>query len=131
MLTSRTLSRRDLLKLAIAMVSCSRMEVRASPGLSILVLGGTGFLGPHQVSAALARGHRVTVFHRGKSGVSLDPRVEQLTGDRETGNLSSLRGRRWDAVIDNCRDSPRWVAESTCLLRDSVGHYLYVSSISA
>ena len=33
----------------------------------ILVLGGTGFLGPHFVRSALTKGHTVTLFHRGRN----------------------------------------------------------------
>lgn len=96
----------------------------------ILVLGGTSFLGPAQVDYLLARGHEVTLFNRGRTNPGLFPGVERLVGDRSTADLDALRGREWDAVIDNSATIPRWVSESTALLRDQVEHYLYVSSIS-
>lgn len=100
----------------------------------ILILGGTRFIGPHQVKYALDRGHRVSIFNRGRT----DPpfyeeyfaRVEHLEGDRND-DLSALASGEWDAVIDNSASIPRWVRESAALLRDRAERYLFVSSISA
>ena len=97
--------------------------------ISLLVLGGTGFIGPFQVRYAVSRGHEVTLFNRG-SGREMFPELETLVGDRN-GDLESLRGRRWDVVIDNSRQNPDWVTTSAEFLRDSVGLYMYVSSRSA
>ena len=96
----------------------------------ILVLGGTGFIGPHTVRTAIERGHEVSIFTRGRTVVDLPGGVEQLVGDREN-DLSALEGREWDVVLDNNARDYRWVQRTTDLLRDSVGHYLFVSSISA
>ena len=79
----------------------------------MLVLGGTGFIGPHQVRALLAGGHAVTVFNRGRSGAGMFGKdVEELVGDR-AGNLDALKGRTWDAVIDESASrgptAPAWV----------------------
>ncbi|MBK8100678.1 MAG: NAD-dependent epimerase/dehydratase family protein [Planctomycetes bacterium] len=99
----------------------------------ILILGGTGFIGPHQVRHLLARGHQVTVFNRGRSGRGLFGKdVEELIGDRN-GDLGALAGRRWDAVIDESASqstAPEWVARSAGLLRDQVDQYLFVSTRS-
>ena len=97
--------------------------------MDLLILGGTGFLGRHLVEAALGYGHRPTLFNRGLSEPGLFPEVEKLEGDRE-GDLSVLRGRRWDAVIDTCGYVPRVVGASAGLLADAVDHYTFVSSIS-
>jgi len=97
--------------------------------LRILILGGTGFLGPQQVEYALARGHSLTLFNRGRTNPELFPDVEQLRGDRN-GDLTALEGRSWDAVIDNPSTLPRWVRDSAQLLKDSCERYLFVSSIS-
>ena len=97
--------------------------------MDLLVLGGTRFLGRHLVEAALGRGHRVTLFNRGESNPGLFPEVEELRGERG-GDLSPLRGRRWDAAIDTSGHLPREVRHSAGLLADSVGHYTFVSSIS-
>ncbi len=99
----------------------------------LLILGGTGFIGPHQVRCALARGHKVTVFNRGRSGKGMFGKdVEELVGDRAT-DLSALQGRTWDAVIDESASqssAPDWVKRSAAALRESVGQYLYVSTRS-
>jgi 2'-hydroxyisoflavone reductase len=96
---------------------------------SILVLGGTGFLGPHVVTAALARGHSVTLFNRGKTHADLFPGVEKLHGDRD-GHLEALANRTWDAVVDPSGYVPRLVKASAELLAPSVGHYVFISTIS-
>lgn len=96
----------------------------------ILILGGTSFLGPAQVEYLLERGHEVTLFNRGQTNPGLFPGVEKLRGDRAAGDLDSLRGRSWDAVIDNSATIPRWARESSQLLKDQAQYYLYVSSIS-
>jgi 2'-hydroxyisoflavone reductase len=95
----------------------------------LLLLGGTKFLGRAAVEAAVARGHEVTLFNRGVTNPELFPEVEKLRGDRD-GDLSALEGREWDAVIDPSGFVPRVVRASAELLRQSVGHYVYVSSIS-
>ncbi len=97
--------------------------------IDILILGGTGFIGPLQVRYALERGHNVTLFNRG-SGREMFPELETLIGDRN-GDLESLRGRTWDLVIDNSRQNPDWVTSAAELLADSVDQYMYVSSRSA
>jgi 2'-hydroxyisoflavone reductase len=96
---------------------------------TILVLGGTGFIGPHIVTAAVARGHTVTLFNRGKTHPGLFPGVEKLHGDRD-GQLGALANRRWDAVIDPSGFVPRIVKLSAELLAPSVGHYVFISTIS-
>ena len=97
--------------------------------MDLLILGGTGFLGRHLVEAALADGHRPTLFNRGLSKPGLFPEIEKIEGDRE-GDLSPLSGRRWDAVIDTCGYVPRVVRASAGLLAGAVDHYTFVSSIS-
>ena len=98
--------------------------------MKLLILGGTKFLGRHLVEAALARGHEVTLFNRGRLNPELFPDVEKLRGDRD-GGLDALRGRRWDAVVDPSGYSPRVVRDSARLLSDAVEHYTFVSSQSA
>ncbi|WP_419164833.1 SDR family oxidoreductase [Candidatus Palauibacter sp.] len=101
-------------------------ESAARPG-RLLILGGTGFIGPHMVRHALERGHEVTLFNRGRTNPGLFPGVETLIGDRD-GALDALRGREWDYVIDNSGYVPRLVRDSAGLLRDSVGRYLFTST---
>jgi 2'-hydroxyisoflavone reductase len=96
----------------------------------LLVLGGTTFVGRALVEAALAGGHDVTLFTRGRTGAPLFPQAERLTGDRD-GGLGPLRGGRWDACVDVSGYVPRVVRQSAELLRGRVGRYVFVSSISA
>ncbi len=107
-----------------------KTEKSASNQLKILVLGGTGFIGPHMVREALRRGHDVTLFNRGKTNNALFPDLELLIGDRDNG-LDALKGGKWDAVVDNSGYVPRHVADSARLLSSSISHYLFISSISA
>src|SRR5581483_5696245 len=100
----------------------------------ILILGGTGFLGPATVEAAKARGHELTLFNRGKTRPGLFPNIEALHGDRDPDKgegLNSLRNRKWDTVIDNSGYFPRQVSASAKLLSGNVAHYIFISSISA
>jgi nucleoside-diphosphate-sugar epimerase len=97
--------------------------------MRLLILGGTKFLGRHVVDAALAARHDVTIFTRGKTNPDLYPEVEHLTGDRD-GDLAALVGRTWDGVIDTSGYVPRILRQSAELLRDAVGRYVFVSSIS-
>jgi len=97
---------------------------------TLLILGGTGFIGPHLTQEALRRGWKVTHFNRGHHGDAAPAGVETLIGDRK-GQLDALRGRRWDAVVDNNGYVPKFVRQSSELLAPQAGYCLYVSSISA
>ena len=97
--------------------------------MNILIIGGTKFLGPAIVDAALARDHRLTLFNRGITGLSVNAAVESIIGDRET-DLGRLAGRRWDAVIDTCGYLPRLARLSAETLAGSVGRYLFISTLS-
>lgn len=106
-----------------------RAEDKPKP-LRILILGGTGFTGPFQVRYALGRGHHVTVFNRGKTHKGeLPDGVEQLIGDRN-GNLETLKGKKWDVVIDNPTMLPAWVRDAAEVLKGNVDRYVFVSTIS-
>ena len=103
---------------------------RAPRALRLLILGGTGFIGPHQVRYARDRGHVVTLFNRGRTNPGLFPEVETLYGDRATGSYDALRGRDWDVVVDNSATLPRWVREAARALTGHVKQYVFVSTIS-
>lgn len=98
--------------------------------MRLLVLGGTRFVGRHLAAAALARGHALTLAHRGLTHPDLFPGVEHLFGDRG-GDLSFLSGRRWDAVLDVNGYLPRLVRAAAQLLAGAVDRYVFVSTISA
>jgi 2'-hydroxyisoflavone reductase len=99
------------------------------PG-TLLVLGGTGFIGPHLTELALARGWKVTHFNRGKRDADGVENVETLHGDRN-GQLESLNGRKWDVVVDNTGYIPKYTKMSADLLAPNTDYCLYISSISA
>jgi 2'-hydroxyisoflavone reductase len=99
--------------------------------MHILIIGGTVFLGRHIVEAALARGHTITMFNRGKRNPELFPEVEKLRGDRDNpAELAVLNERRFDAVIDTCGYLPRAVRASAEMLAPRTNHYTFISSIS-
>src|SRR5881628_2401053 len=122
-------NRRDFLKTAAAVGGAlftgaapafwrlPRLDGLGAPkALDILVLGGTGFIGPHLVRHAVARGHRVTIFTRGRHDADIPPEVARLTGDRN-GKLEALEGKHWDVVVDDSATNPEWVRLSTALLK--------------
>jgi 2'-hydroxyisoflavone reductase len=101
----------------------------SAKSLNILMLGGTGYIGPHMVSEFLRRGHHVSLFNRGRTNDDLFPDLETLIGDRD-GGLDVLKGRTWDAVVDNSGYVPRHVEDSAKLLASAVSQYVYISTIS-
>jgi 2'-hydroxyisoflavone reductase len=118
----------------VSALAVARVLSSAAGAKRILILGGTGFLGPAIVEAATARGHQLTLFNRGRTRPGLFPNIETLLGDRDPKvgeGLNSLRNRKWDVVIDDSGNIPRHVAASTKLLAANAGHYIYISSISA
>jgi 2'-hydroxyisoflavone reductase len=158
-----TTTRRDLLRgglAAAALVACSgpststgKVPAKPVAPKTILILGGTGFLGPKTIAAATARGHKVTIFNRGKREKiqPLEIEVEHLYGNRDPDlpaeddkgpdgkllhpdaspkGLEQLAGRSFDAVIDNSGYFPRMVGASAQLLSKTCGQYIFISSIS-
>ncbi len=97
--------------------------------MKLVVIGGTHFVGRAVVEEAAARGHEVTVFHRGADEPTGFPNVEHLHGDRD-GGLDVLKGRSWDVALDTCGYVPRVVRASSLLLSEAVDHYGYVSTLS-
>jgi 2'-hydroxyisoflavone reductase len=131
-----TSSRRSFIRSAsalgalAALPGCTKALDTTPKALDILILGGTGFIGPHEINYARSRGHNITIFNRGKTAPGMFPDVEALIGDRDD-QLDSLKGRDWDAVIDNSGFYPRHARLSAQLLHGHVDQYMFVSSISA
>src|SRR5437016_6874929 len=129
-----TTTRRQLIKLSVTATAAMSIqntfaEEKVKP-LRILILGGTGFTGPFQVKYALSRGHKVTVFNRGKTHPGELPKeVEQLIGDRN-GKLDALKNRQWDVAIDNPTTLPAWVRDTAQVLKGNVDRYVFISTIS-
>ncbi|HEX6308452.1 MAG TPA: NAD-dependent epimerase/dehydratase family protein [Longimicrobiales bacterium] len=106
----------------------ARTVTRSDVQLRILILGGTGFIGPHHVNYAVARGHRVSIFNRGRQSAGVPDGVEQLIGDRN-GDLRALEGREWDAVIDLPTTLPKWVRDAGNVLKERTPHYTFISTL--
>ncbi|MEX2282903.1 MAG: NAD-dependent epimerase/dehydratase family protein [Gemmatimonadota bacterium] len=128
-------TRREFLGLtaAAALTTAFRfpVEERSAP-LRILILGGTGFVGPHIVHAALARGHSVAMLNRGQRAPNQNTgdfaRVEAITGDRSLPTAyDNLKNRTWDIVIDTAQQVP-WTRAAVQALKDKTDRFLYVSS---
>ncbi|HPF71596.1 MAG TPA: twin-arginine translocation signal domain-containing protein [Candidatus Krumholzibacteria bacterium] len=144
-----TATRRDFLKTAaltgaalglggVPLPGFGPLGARAADPLKVLILGGTGQTGPHLVRDLLDRGHAVTLFNRGNRSEQLFPDVECLVGDRALDAADGLKalqeavaaGRRWDVCIDIWPQIPKMVETTATLLKGSVDHYMFVSSIS-
>jgi 2'-hydroxyisoflavone reductase len=124
-------TRRDFLGFSVGagLAGVAGTNVFAQSGLNILILGGTGFIGPHLVQYAMDRGHRITLFNRGRTNTHLFPDAEKLVGDRND-DLSALEGRTWDVVIDNSGYTPQQVELSVGLLKEACDQYLFTSTRS-
>jgi len=125
------MKRRTLLKLAAAGAASAALPAfaRKIKPLNILILGGTRFIGLHMTALALERGHRVTFFNRGKTHTDRFPEIERITGDRN-GQVDGLKGRKFDAVIDNSGYVPRHVKLSAETLAPNIRQYVFTSSVS-
>ncbi len=133
------MNRRRFIQGAVAASSLSLLRIPGARGSEtprkILVLGGTSYLGPAVVRAAVIGGHTVTLFNRGITNPELFPYIEKLRGLRSATaseeDWSAIGSRRWDAVIDVWPSDPALAESAAKRLRDQTGHYLYVSSIAA
>jgi 2'-hydroxyisoflavone reductase len=103
---------------------------KADKSLNLLIIGGTGFTGPEQVEYALARGHKVTLLNRNKRRPDLfKGSVDQLVGDLGA-DVSVLKSRSFDAVLDIPTTYPFWVRNVAQYLKGHVGHYVFISTVS-
>jgi 2'-hydroxyisoflavone reductase len=128
-------TRRSVLKFGSAATMAallSRVPILAQTRRRILFLGGTGFIGPHIIHAALARGHEVAMMNRGQrepnQNVEDFSKVEAIRGDRTLpGAYANLAGKKWDVVIDTATNIT-WTREAVAALAGSAGRFMYVSS---
>lgn len=97
--------------------------------MRLLVIGGTHFVGRHIVEAALARGHQVSVFHRGRTNPDAVPGAQHLIGDRDS-DLSPLVSGEWDATVDVSAYVPRQVSQLAEVLGDRGGRHCFISTVS-
>jgi 2'-hydroxyisoflavone reductase len=124
-------TRGELLQMgaSLALAAGARTAAGETSQKTLLILGGTGFIGPHLTEEAKRRGWQVTHFNRGKSAAQGVPGVETLIGDRN-GQLDALRGRQWNAMVDDTGFVPKFVKQSAQLLAPEVDYCLFISSIS-
>jgi 2'-hydroxyisoflavone reductase len=133
------MDRREFIRTSLGSSAALALRVPLRPASfapkNVLVLGGTLFLGPAIVEAAVVAGHRVTLFNRGITRPDLFPRIEKLRGLRSPTaseeNWTAIGKRQWDAIIDVWPNDPALAESAAGLLRDRTPHYLYVSSIAA
>ena len=106
---------------------------RRRTAMKLLFVGGTSFVGRHAVEAAVAAGHDVTVFHRGRTNDDLlAGSISHRHGDRNAPDYTALADdTRWDAVIDVSAYVPRHVHQLADAVAGRTGHYVHISSISA
>src|SRR5215470_13464966 len=126
---TRMITRRHAIQagaLLAAQAAFARGAVSNSQPKTLLILGGTGFIGPHMTQEALRLGWKVTHFNRGKRSEGGVPGVETLIGDRK-GQLDALRGRTWDALVDDTGYIPKYVKMSAELLAPKVGYCPFIS----
>ena len=125
-------TRRDVLQIGACVATSAAVPAALTGNArpkTILILGGTGFIGPHLTRESLRLGWNVTHFNRGKRAAGGVAGVETLIGDRK-GQLDSLRGRTWDVVVDDTGYIPKFVKMSAELLAPNVRYCLFISSIS-
>ena len=117
--------------LAWAEAASGRIVERAPKSLEILILGGTAFTGPQQVEYALKRGHKITLLNRNKTRPDFfKGKVDQLIGDLND-DVSALKGKKFDVVIDNPTTLPAWVRNVAQYMKGNTGHYIFISTVSA
>lgn len=127
------MNRRDAIRISAAAVMApvlTKLAHAANKPQRVLMLGGTGFIGPHTIEALRAHGHTITLFNNDKKSKEKFPALESLFGDRD-GKIEALQGRDWDVVIDNSGYVTRHVKLTADALKDHVQHYVFISSISA
>jgi nucleoside-diphosphate-sugar epimerase len=95
--------------------------------MSVLILGGSRFMGRHIAEQLVAAGGRPVMLNRGSRDIP--PGVEFVRGDRSVpGGLAGLAGRTFDAVVDLSAYQSAWVADAADALAGRVGHYVFISS---
>lgn len=98
--------------------------------MKVLLIGGSGFIGPHVARQLTAQGHHVAVFHRGQAKIALPDRALQILGDRQVLAESVPRFRRFapDVVVDFILSSERQATDLMNAMRGTVGRVVALSS---
>lgn len=94
---------------------------------SVLVLGGTSWVGGQIAHEAIARGHDVTCLARGESGDAPDGAAFVRADRADPRAYDEVSGRPWDLVIDVSRQ-PGQVRSAVGALGSATTHWTLVST---
>jgi len=97
--------------------------------MKILLIGGSGFIGPSTATLLLQDGHNVTVFHRGKT--SAPKGTEEILGDRQflQDHQPEFRRQKFDVVVDFVLSSGRQAQQLMDTFRGIAGRVVGLSSM--
>src|ERR1041385_87267 len=97
--------------------------------MKILLIGGSGFIGPFTVKALQQAGHQVTIFHRGKT--SAPQGTEEILGDRQflQDHQPEFRRLKFDVVVDFVLSSGRQAQQLMDTFRGIAGRVVGLSSM--
>jgi nucleoside-diphosphate-sugar epimerase len=100
--------------------------------LSVLFVGGTGQISLTSVREAVAAGHQVTVFNRGKSPMAeLPTGVTSIVGDiHDRESYGKLSGSTFDVVCAFMVFRPEQISQDITTFSGRVGQYIFISSAS-
>lgn len=97
--------------------------------MKILLIGGSGFIGPSTVTALQKGGHQVTIFHRGRTGAPHG--TEEILGDRQflQDHQPEFRRQKFDVVVDFILSSGRQAQQLMDTFRGIAGRVVALSSM--
>jgi nucleoside-diphosphate-sugar epimerase len=97
--------------------------------MKILLIGGTGFIGPSTVKALQQAGHHIAIFHRGKT---IAPKgAEEILGNRQflQDHQPEFRRQKFDVVVDFVLSSGRQAQQLMDTFRGIAGRVVALSSM--
>ena len=98
--------------------------------MKILIIGGTGFIGPFVVRALFEEGHDIAVFHRGSAKPILPDSVRRIVGDRNdlAAHRAEFEQLSPDVVLDFLLSDDRQARELMEVFRGSAARVVAISS---
>jgi nucleoside-diphosphate-sugar epimerase len=100
--------------------------------MNILILGGTGIISGGILRAVKAKGHKVTVFHRGRTRLQ-ERGVTEIFGDRQDRPAfeAMMKRVRFDAVMDVLCFSRADAESAFRAFNGRVRHFIHTSTVCA